>query len=90
MTKQQQALLAAKVQRAVEIKNMISDLTDELDAIKEVFDLSGLDRLDAGDHSAVKVVQEKRLFSQAEACKLLGTKAEKCFYTKPSIFWRFN
>jgi hypothetical protein len=89
MTKQQQALLAAQVQRAVEIKGIIADLTDELDEIKEALDLSGLDRLEVGEHTAVKVVQQKRLFSQAEACKILGTKAEKCFYTKPSIFWKF-
>ena len=89
MTKQQQALLAAQVQRAVEIKGMIADLTDELDDIKEALDLSGLDRLEVGEHFAVKVVQQKRLFSQAEACKILGTKAEKCFYLKDSIFWKF-
>lgn len=90
MTKQQQATLAALLARAVEIKGMISELTDELDDIKEAFDESGLDRMDVDQHYAVKVVQQKKLFSQAEACKILGPKAAQCFYLKDSIYWKFN
>ena len=90
MTKQQRALLAAQVQRAVEIKNIIADLTDELDDIKVALDESGLDRLDVEYASAVKVVQQKKLFSQSEACKILGPQAAKCFYNKDVIFWKFS
>lgn len=89
MTKQQQAILAAQVARAVEIKEMIAGLTDELDEIKEALDESGLDRLEVGEHIALKIVQQKRLFSQSEACKILGPQANQCFYDKDVIFWKF-
>ncbi len=90
MTKQQRNALAEQVRRGAEIKRMISDLNDELDDILEALDHSGLDRLDVEFASAVKVSQVRRLFSQAEACKLLGKKAEACFYDRPVVFWKIS
>jgi hypothetical protein len=88
MTKQER--IAEMVQRAVEIKRVIEDLSEELDGITEQLDESGLDHVVAGQYSATKVSQVKRLFSQSEAVKLLGAKAKACFYPKPVVFWKFS
>jgi hypothetical protein len=82
--------LSDDVLRAVEIKRIVADLTEELHDIEGRLDESDLDRLDYEGHSAVKVSQVRRLFSQAEACKLLGKRAAGCFYDKPVVFWKFN